>query len=351
MTNQDLQSYLQASRGQQLMNAPAISPEQYGAFQPQPLQLGMAPAQVQAGIQQANYAPIADVPVAATPVAAPQMEPAAVAPAQEAPKMYPYDAYEAARKKQMDTVAKGYQSASRYASMLPSGQAEAYMSGFKNYVENAFPKMPEFKDTEEAQNLKVQAPQLHKEISYVSKIYNELKEASKISDENEKVARLQSIVPKLIQSAATGSSEAMNQSDALYGAPELENFSSFVARQNSRGMLNNAALAIDYANLPANIKGLERIIKADPDAYIKKAMGVHNTLASATNGLIDNLAEQTSPKYVEKFGIKKSPLFSESEAMNPYDFAIKGATAPIQQAIGQGAQTYDDVFRMYKTKK
>ena len=354
MTNLDLQNYLQASRNQQLLNSPAINPQQYGVFQSQPLQLGMTPEQLQAGLQQANYVPIADAPVAVAtePVAAPEPSPAAAV--QEPQKMYPYDIFEAEKKRQKEIIATGFKNAMAHAATLPREEADSLINRVNKYVENTFPdRNKEFKDLPEAENVKTQAPQLHKEINYTSKIYNELKEASKIKDQNEKVARLQAIVPKLIQSAATGSSEAMNQSDALYGAPELENLSSFIMRHNSRGIFNNAALAVDYANLPTNKAALERILNADPDAYIRKAMGVHNSLASAITGVIDNLSEQTSPKFVEKFGIKKPPLFSPSDMQDQYEFALKGANAPIQQAIGQGVQTLSDqeLRNKYRTKK
>jgi len=310
MTNQDLQSYLQASRGQQLMNAPAISPGQYGAFQPQPLRLGMTPEQLQAGLQQANYAPIADVPVAAVPITAPQAEP--VAAAQEAPKMYPYDAYEAARKKQMETVANGYQSASKYASMLPSGQAEAYMSGFKNYVENAFPKTPEFKDTPEGELVKTSAQALQKRTEIIDTIKAELEAAQKIDNKVDKVRRLQTILPKLIQSAASGGSDAMQLGEFLIGAPEITNFSTYANANKVKGLFNTASEFTNYLYNPAT--KVSEAFASNPDAYIQKAMSAYNSIASSVNKPITRMVESTSPEYVKKAaGVEVLPLFPETE--------------------------------------
>lgn len=349
MNYQDLQNYLQASRNQQLLNSPAISPEQYGVFQARPLQLGIAPEQLQAGLQQANYVPISDASVAQEPVVAPQTEP--VVAAQEAPKMYPYDAYEAARKKQMDTVAKGYQSASRYASMLPSGQAEAYMSGFKNYVENAFPKMPEFKDTPEAEAVKAHAAQIQKSTAMSDTIYNELKDASKILDKTEKISRLQTIVPKLLQSAASGGSDAMQLGEFLIGASELTNLSTYLEEQRSKGIFNVASSVANFMAKPTTRNSILGLIEADPDAYAKKAMAVHNSIGQTVNNSIERHEEVTSPEFVKKFGIGKVKLFQAADLADPYDLSLKGATAPIQQAIGQGTQTVDDLVNKYKTKK
>jgi hypothetical protein len=353
MTNLDLQNYLQASRNQQLLNSPAINPQQYGVFQSQPLQLGMTPEQLQAGLQQANYVPIADVPVAAAlePVAAPQPNPAAAV--QEPQKMYPYDAYEAQRKKQMDTVAKGWQSASRYASMLPAGQSEAYMSGFKNYVENAFPKMPEFKDTPEAEAVKSHAAQIQKITGMSDTIYNELKDASKILDKTEKISRLQTIVPKLLQSIASGGSDAMQLGEFLIGASELTNFSTYLEEQRSKGLFNVASAAANFAARPTTRASIMGMLEADPDAYARKAMAINNSVARSINNSIERHEDVTSPEFVKKFGIGKVKLFPESDLADPYELSLKGANAPIQQAIGQGMQTMSDQERLnkYRTKK
>lgn len=182
--------------------------------------------------------------------------------------------------------------------------------------------MPEVKTFDEslaAKDIMSQQPAMIRIDRMIGNIYREISAASKIEDVTAKIDRLQTIIPKLIQSTASGGSDAMQMGEFLLGAPELNNFTRWAA---ANGKPLSASSLVSYFADPAIPN---KIIGVDPDAYIKKVMGVHDSIASSRNDDLYKFERQSSPEWVAKnTGLKRLPLFGE--------------TAPVKQAAQQPVQ-------------
>lgn len=183
--------------------------------------------------------------------------------------------------------------------------------------------MPEVKSFDEsiaAKQIMAEQPAVIRNDRMINNIYREIGAASKIEDVTAKIDRLQTVIPKLIQSAASGGSDAMQMGEFLLGAPELNNFTRWAA---ANGKTLTTSSLVSYLADPSTSK---KIIGVDPDAYIKKVMGVHDSIADSRNSVIDQFERQSSPEWVAKnTGLKRLPLFGEPVP------AQKTVQQPVQQ--------------------
>lgn len=178
------------------------------------------------------------------------------------------------------------------------------------------PKVKDFDESIAAKDIMAQQPAMIRNDRMISNIYREIGAASKIEDVTAKIDRLQTVIPKLIQSAASGGSDAMQMGEFLLGAPELNNFTRWAA---ANGKTLTPSSLVSYLADPAISN---KIIGVDPDAYIKKVMGVHDSIASSRNDDLYKFERQSSPEWVAKnTGLKRLPLFGEP--------------APVQKTVQQ----------------
>jgi len=185
-----------------------------------------------------------------------------------------------------------------YASVIES----RYGTMFKEL----FPEAKPFDESPAAKQIMAEQPAVIRNDRMINNIYREINAASKIEDVTAKTDRLQAVIPKLIQSAASGGSDAMQMGEFLLGAPELNNYTRWAAANHKE--LGVGSL-IGYLSDPSTTK---KIIGTNPDAYISKVKGIHDSIADSRNSIIDQFERQSSPEWVSKnTGLKRLPLFGE----------------------------------------
>lgn len=192
-----------------------------------------------------------------------------------------------------------------YAGLIES----RYGAMFKELI----PDVKSFDDSIAAKQIMAEQPAMVRNDRMINNIYREINAASKIEDITKKTQRLQTILPKLIQSAASGGSDAMQMGEFLIGAPELNNFTRWAAANHKD--IGPSSL-ISYLSDPATTKN---IIGTDPDAYIDKVKGNYDTIADSRNYQMDRWEKASSPEWLAKnTGLERLPLFKETQQKQQY---------------------------------
>lgn len=204
-------------------------------------------------------------------------------------------------------------------------------SRYGTMFKELFPEVKSFDESPAAKQIMAEQPAVIRNDRMINNIYREINAASKIEDFTEKTDRLQAVIPKLIQSAASGGSDAMQMGEFLLGAPELNNYTRWAAANHKE--LGVGSL-LGYISDPSTTK---RIIGVDPDAYIKKVKGIHDSVADSRNSIIDQFERASSPEWISKnTGLKRLPLFGEAlqQAQQMPAQQVKGANiAPDIQSL------------------
>ena len=147
---------------------------------------------------------------------------------------------------------------------------------------------------------------------------------SKIQDKVDKVDRLQTIIPKLLQSAASGGSDAMQMGEFLLGAPEMQNYSRWTTANRMDIGLSSL---VKYLNDPS----IKDRFDVNPESYLSKAKSIYNSLASTRNSILNEFESQSSPDWVaRKTGLKRLNLFkSDLESEFGQQAPTKPTTTPV----------------------
>lgn len=224
------------------------------------------------------------------------------------PEVYPYDAYQQQYNDNQKRRSVGEQYIAQQMLAAPKF-AEPISKALKGILDADVPKMQAFEETEPAKSIFSALPDIRKNDRMISNIKNEITAAEKIQDKTDKVDRLQTIIPKLLQSAASGGSDAMQMGEFLLGAPELQNYTRWTTANR---MDTGFGSLIKYLNDPS----IKDKFDVNPDSYLNKAKGIYNSIAKSRNSIINGFEAQSSPEWVaSKTGLKPLELFkSDIEA-------------------------------------
>jgi hypothetical protein len=258
-----------------------------------------------------------------------QAAPAAVQPAppqqQEAAPMYPEREHELRRQDLRAKIAKANQVAGLMIQQNPQ-YADAIQSSLKRNIEAfADPELiKSFSETDAAKSVWAELPSLRKERDFVKTIREDILQAEKIQKDDPTnkarlVISLQTILPKMIQSAASGGSDAVQMQEFMKLAPELVNGYAEYAASIGKDPLSSGTY-YQWLNSSQFKK------TADPEAFIQKVKEKYNVIASARNSVVEEFENRTSPEWFSKTGVKMLPMFKsdiESEVVRP---PVKTAT-------------------------
>lgn len=224
------------------------------------------------------------------------------------PEVYPYDAYQQQYNDNQKRRSAGEQYIAQQMLANPKF-AEPISKALKGILDADVQKMPAFEETEPAKSIFSALPDIRRNDRMISNIKNELTAAEKIQDKVDKVDRLQTIVPKLLQSAASGGSDAMQMGEFLLGAPEMQNYSRWTTANRMEIGLSSL---VKYLNDPS----IKDRFDVNPDSYLSKAKDIYNSIASSRNTILKQFEAQSSPEWVaSKTGLKPLELFkSDIEA-------------------------------------
>ena len=218
------------------------------------------------------------------------------------PEVYPYDAYQ----QQYNDNQKKRSAGEQYIAqqMLANLKfSEPIGSALKKVLDADVPKMSAFEETEPAKSIFSALPDIRRNDRMISNIKNELTAAEKIQDKVDKVDRLQTIVPKLLQSAASGGSDAMQMGEFLLGAPEIQNYSRWTTANRMDMGLSSL---VKYLNDPS----IKDRFDVNPDSYLSKAKDIYNSIAGSRNTILKQFESQSSPEWVaSKTGLRPLELF------------------------------------------
>ena len=218
------------------------------------------------------------------------------------PEVYPYDAYQ----QQYNDNQKKRSAGEQYIAqqMLANLKfSEPIGSALKKVLDADVPKMSAFEETEPAKSIFSALPDIRRNDRMISNIKNELTAAEKIQDKVDKVDRLQTIIPKLLQSAASGGSDAMQMGEFLLGAPEIQNYSRWTTANRMDMGLSSL---VKYLNDPS----IKDRFDVNPDSYLSKAKDIYNSIAGSRNTILKQFESQSSPEWVaSKTGLRPLELF------------------------------------------
>ena len=270
-----------------------LTPEEMAAFNAQ--RSAVDTSYSGAGTEQ----PIQAAPVAVQPEPPQQPE---VAP------MYPEREHELRRQ---DLRAKVLATNQLMDSLIAKNRdyAETIRSSFKNKLEALVDpeQMKSFDESNAAKSVWAELPSLRKERDFVKTIREDILQAEKIrKDDPENKVRLvnslQTILPKMIQSAASGGSDAVQMQEFMKLAPELVNGYSEYAASIGKDPLSSGTY-FQWLNSNQFKK------TADPEAFIQKVKEKYNVIASARNSVVEEFQNRTSPEWFSKTGVKMLPMF------------------------------------------
>lgn len=217
---------------------------------------------------------------------------------------------------------------------LPAHFIDTRRKAYEAMVDERYPEIKPFNETPPAKLIMQEVPALEKKDDMLQNIREELQAASKISDKKDKMARIMTIVPKLIQSSGTGGADALQPAEVILGAPESQTFFTWAAATGRD--ISSPATWISFFNDP-KIQS-SQLFQADPDSYLKKTKGVYNSLVNTRNTRVDRYREMTSDKWLKtNTGLKLFPKFEDAD--------LPAETTAQQPASQQTQATFDVVNR------
>jgi hypothetical protein len=209
---------------------------------------------------------------------------------------------------------------------------ETAFKSMREYLDMKYPEIKPFNEQPAAKFIMSELPSMEKKDDMIRNIRGELEAASKVTDKKDKMARLRTIIPKLIQSTGTGGADALQPAEVILGAPESQTFFTWASATNRD--IGSPATWIAFFNDPA--VQASQIFEADPDKYINKAKGVYNTFVQTRNDRVDRYRDMSSEKWLKaNTGLK---------SFSKFDDADPAAEAAAKQPVSQQARATFDVL-------
>jgi hypothetical protein len=211
------------------------------------------------------------------------------------------------------------------------------------------PEMPRFEQTEPAKKIMESIPAFEKRDFVIRNIKKELQDASKIQDPQEKMQRIFTILPKMIQSAGTGGTDALQPAEVILGLPEAQTIFTW-ASANKKNLYD----PMTWAEIKTD-PVLSNAFTADPDAYIKKAKAVYNSISSTRNEALNQFERMSSRDWVRKnTGLQLLDQFSDQDlqriparpstaatfSIGPGGAPVRTEAAPPTQGAGSLKKAY-----------
>lgn len=227
---------------------------------------------------------------------------------QEAAPMYPEREHELRRQ---DLRAKVLATNQLMDSLIAKNRdyAETIRSSFKSKLDALVDpeQLKSFDESNAAKSVWAELPSLRKERDFVKTIREDILQAEKIQKDDPTnkarlVISLQTILPKMIQSAASGGSDAVQMQEFMKLAPELVSGYAEYAASIGKDPLSSGTY-YQWLNSSQFKK------TADPEAFIQKVKEKYNVIASARNSVVEEFENRTSPEWFKKTGVKMLPIF------------------------------------------
>lgn len=244
---------------------------------------------------------------------------------------YPEEQWESTRRLLQDRISKASQLTYSAIQQNPD-QSQLLTNMLKDKVERFKDQLKPFEESNAAKSVWAELPSLRKERDFVKTIREDILQAEKIQKDDPAnkarlVISLQTILPKMIQSAASGGSDAVQMQEFMKLAPELVNGYAEYATSIGKDPLSSGTY-FQWLNSSQFKK------TADPEAFIQKVKEKYNVIASARNSVVEEFQNRTSPKWFSKTGIKELPLFkSDIESELNKQQPAKQTAAPNVQSL------------------
>jgi hypothetical protein len=253
---------------------------------------------------------------------------------QEAAPLYPEREHELRRQ---DLRAKVLATNKLMTSLIQrndQSQSETIRSIFRDKIDKMVDaeQLKSFDESNAAKSVWAELPSLRKERDFVKTIREDILQAEKIQKDDPAnkarlVISLQTILPKMIQSAASGGSDAVQMQEFMKLAPELVNGYAEYATSIGKDPLSSGTY-FQWLNSSQFKK------TADPEAFIQKVKEKYNVIASARNSVVEEFQNRTSPEWFSKTGVKELPLFkSDIESELNGKQSTKQMAAPSVQSL------------------
>ena len=153
--------------------------------------------------------------------------------------------------------------------------------------------------------IKKEVPSIIRNDRILNSIKNELLAAEKIKDGPEKIHRLESVVPKLLEAAGLKNSSSARSGMTVQGGSELKGYSEWADTTRSKFSLSSL-----FKYLADNSTQDPEI---DPDRQLKRIKSMYNSIIDARNDTIEQFEAQSSPEWVlRKTGLKRFDRLNEN---------------------------------------
>lgn len=221
----------------------------------------------------------------------------------------------------------------------PGHIIETRRKAYESMIDAKYPELKPFDDSAPAKEIMSELSSFRKKDEMIRNIKYELDAASKLTDKQEKSARLQTIIPKLVQSTGTGGADALQPAEVVMGQPEMINYLKWA---RSVGSDPSSPLTLAAFFTDPQVKA-GQFIENDPDNYIKKIKGVYNTFVSTRNDTLKQFEDRSSPNWLRRnTGLKPFKMFDDADnisAQTPLSAATRAAVegAPSQISPQQTA--------------
>jgi hypothetical protein len=243
--------------------------------------------------------------VQAAPVA-----PKAESAPQAEQQLYPEQQYELRRRNLQNRIIKANRLTDALIQQNPDYR-ETLVDMLNRNIKASIPEeqLKSFDESIAAKSIMSEVGNLAKTRDMAKIVYQEIQAAEKETDSNRKRERLQSMIPKLIQSSGTGGTDAMQIGEFLLNAPELVDYQLW-----AQTLPGGAASVTNLATYLADPKKSAFI--ARPDDFISKVKGNYNSIAETRNARISEHEAASSPEWFKRTsGLKRLNLFkSDIEA-------------------------------------
>lgn len=259
--------------------------------------------------------------VQAAPVA-----PKAESAPQAEQQLYPEQQYELRRRNLQNRIIKANRLTDALIQQNPDYR-ETLVDMLNRNIKASIPEeqLKSFDESIAAKSIMSEVGNLAKTRDMAKIVYQEIQAAENETDSNRKRERLQSMIPKLIQSSGTGGTDAMQIGEFLLNAPELVDYQLW-----AQTLPGGAASVTNLATYLADPKKTGFI--ARPDDFISKVKGNYNSIANTRNARISEHEAASSPEWFKKTtGLKRLDLFQSdaqpesqpSGAMRPPKGAVR----------------------------
>ena len=223
------------------------------------------------------------------------------------PQLSPYDEYQKAYEETQRKRQRGMEYIANKMFQYQD-QAEVINKALTGKLNIDAPEMPRFEQTEPAKKIMESLPAFEDRDFIIRNIKKELTDASKIKDPQEKMQRVFTILPKMIQSAGTGGKDALQPAEIILGLPEAQTI--FTWATANKKDLTSPTTWLEITTDPV----LKNTFSANPDAYIKKAKAVYNSISSTRNERLNQFERMSSRDWVRKnTGLQLLDQFSDED--------------------------------------